>query len=68
LPCIPAPGQAAREAVEENTGEKFAFDEKLHGYADFVPDLQPGDCDVRTRALADVWLVLLDTNEFVYVY
>ena len=57
-----------REAVEENTGEKFSFDEKLHAYADFVPDLQPGDCDARTRAFADVCLALLNANEFVYVY
>ena len=57
-----------REAVEENTGEKFSFDERLHAYADFVPDLQPGACDARTRALADVCLALLNSNEFAYVY
>jgi hypothetical protein len=26
-----------REAVEENTGEKFRFIEKLNVYAEFVP-------------------------------
>jgi mono/diheme cytochrome c family protein len=57
-----------REAVEENTGEKFSFQEKLHANAEFVPDLQPSDCDARTRALADVGLVLLNTNEFAYIY
>ncbi len=31
-------------------------------------DLQPSDVDRRVRALADVCLVLLNTNEFVYVY
>jgi mono/diheme cytochrome c family protein len=67
-PEFQPPLTVRREAVEENTGEKFAFDEKLHAYADFVPDLQPGDCDVRTRALADVCLALLNANEFVYVY
>jgi len=67
-PRFEPPLTVRREAVEENTGEKFAFDEKLHAYADFVPDLQPGDCDARTRALADVCLALLNANEFVYVY
>ena len=57
-----------RDAVEENTGEKFSFQEKLPAYADFVPDLQPADVDARTRALADVCLVLLNSNEFAYLY
>jgi hypothetical protein len=57
-----------RDAVEENTGEKFSFNEKLHASADFIPDLQPADVDARTRALADVCLVLFNSNEFVYVY
>jgi hypothetical protein len=57
-----------RDAVEENTGEKFSFQEKLPGYADFVPDLQPADVDAQTRALADVCLALLNSNEFVYLY
>ena len=62
------PLEVRREAVEENTGEKFSFQEKLPGYADFVPDLQPAECDARTRALADVCLVLLNSNEFAYLY
>ncbi|MEN3940303.1 PSD1 and planctomycete cytochrome C domain-containing protein [Prosthecobacter sp. SYSU 5D2] len=62
------PLEITREAVEENTGEKFSFQEKLPAYADFVPDLQPGDVDARTRALADVCLVLMNANEFSYVY
>jgi mono/diheme cytochrome c family protein len=57
-----------REAVEENTGEKFSFYEQLHANADFVHDLQPADVDPRTRALADVCVTLFNTNEFVYVY
>ncbi|MDB6005480.1 MAG: Planctomycete cytochrome [Prosthecobacter sp.] len=57
-----------RDAVEENTGEKFSFQEKLPGYADFTPDLQPSDVDAQTRALADVCLALLNSNEFVYLY
>ena len=64
----PPPLEITREAVEENTGEKFSFQEKLPAYADFVPDLQPATVDARTRALADVCLVLLNSNEFAYVY
>jgi hypothetical protein len=62
------PLEVRRDAVEENTGEKFSFSEKLHAYVDYVPDLQPADVDARTRALADVCLVLLNSNEFAYVY
>ncbi len=64
----PPPLEITREAVEENTGEKFSFQEKLPAYADFVPDLQPGAVNARTRALADVCLVLMNSNEFSYVY
>ncbi len=67
-PRFEPPLTVRREAVEENTGEKFTFDERLHAYADFVPDLQPADCDARTRALGDVCLALLNSNEFAYVY
>ncbi len=62
------PLEVKREAVEENTGEKFTFNEKLEAYAEFVPDLQPTAVDARTRALADVCLVLFNSNEFAYVY
>ncbi|MGV3486025.1 MAG: PSD1 and planctomycete cytochrome C domain-containing protein [Planctomycetaceae bacterium] len=62
------PLKVRRDAVEENTGEKFSFDEVLHANADFVPDLQPDDVDLRCRALAELCLVLFNSNEFLYVY
>lgn len=62
------PLEVRRDAVEENTGEKFSFQEQLHAYADFVPDLQPHQVDAKTRALADVCLALLNASEFSYVY
>jgi len=62
------PLEVRRDAVEENTGEKFSFNERLHVYAEFVPDLQPGDVAAHTRALADVCLALLNSNEFAYAY
>jgi hypothetical protein len=62
------PLEVLREAVEENTGEKFSFSERLHANADFVPDLRPADVPLRTRALADVCLALFNAHEFSYVY
>lgn len=62
------PLEVRREAVEENTGERFSFIERLHANADFVPDLQAADVSVHTRALAEVCLALFNTNEFAYVY
>jgi len=62
------PREVIREAVEENTGEKFRFAERLTAYDDFVPDLKPADVDAETRGLAEVCLVLFNSNEFAYVY
>lgn len=58
------PTSIRREAVEENTGERFSFVEHLHAAGDYVPDLHPAECDIRTRALANVCLVLFNSNEF----
>ncbi len=60
--------EVVREAVEENTGEKFSFKEPLEAAADFVPDLQPADASPELRGLAEVCLVLLNANEFAYVH
>jgi len=62
------PREVVREAVEENTGEKFTFVEPLEMYADFVPDLKASDVGPELRGLAEVCLVLLNSNEFAYVY
>jgi mono/diheme cytochrome c family protein len=62
------PLQVQRDAIEENTGERFSFSETIYSNADFVPDLMPDDCDVETRALAELCLVLFNSNEFVFVY
>ncbi len=61
------PNEVVREAVEENTGERFEFREPLEAYADFKPDLKSHQVDARTRGLADVCLVLLNSSEFVYL-
>ena len=62
------PREIVREAVEENTGEKFTFKEPLEVMADFVPDLKMADASPEMRALADLCVVLFNTNEFAYVY
>ena len=64
----PLPREVVRDAVEENTGEKFTFSEPLEVAADFVSDRKPADATPETRALADVCLVLLNSNEFAYIY
>jgi hypothetical protein len=62
------PTQVTRSLVEEFTGEPFEFIEKLNVYEDYVPDAKPWTVDADTRALADVCLLLLNSNEFMYVY
>lgn len=62
------PTEVVREAVEENSGERFSFTEKLDFNQDFVPDQKMADVDPSTRGLAELCLVLLNSNEFAYVY
>lgn len=62
------PPKVVREAVEENTGERFEFVEELESAQEFTPDLQLGDVSPETRGLAELCLVLLNASEFVYVY
>lgn len=62
------PTQVVRSLVEEFTGEPFEFIEKLNVYEDYVPDPKPWTVSAETRALADVCLLLMNSNEFLYVY
>jgi hypothetical protein len=55
-----------REAVEENTGERFRFTEPLFALRDFEPDAHPADANTRLRGLMEVAIVLLNTNEFAW--
>ena len=61
------PKEITRRANEENTGAPFTFTEILFEYRDYQPDLQPHQIDPRTRGLADLCLVLLNANEFVFI-
>ena len=62
------PTQVTRSLVEEFTGQPFDFVEKLNVFEDYVADAKPWTVDADTRALADVCLLLLNSNEFLYVY
>lgn len=62
------PLEVTRQAVEENTGERFEFVEPLEVYRDFVPDFKPYQASAEMRGLAEVCLVLLNSSEFLYVY
>jgi hypothetical protein len=62
------PREVVRETVEENTGTKFTFVEPLDECADFRPDLQLAGVDLRTRGLAELCLVIFNSNEFAFVY
>ena len=62
------PTEVVREALEENTGVKFTYVEPLEVYEEFVRDLKPADASPSLRGLAEVCLVILNSNEFAYVY
>lgn len=62
------PRQVQRDAIEENTGERFTFMENIYSNHDFIPDLKLEECDMDCRALAELCLVLLNSNEFIFVY
>ncbi|HTK77782.1 MAG TPA: PSD1 and planctomycete cytochrome C domain-containing protein [Gemmataceae bacterium] len=64
----PSPKEIERALVEEQTGTKIRWRERLDIFENYVPDLKPWDVGAETRALADLCLVLLNSNEFVYVY
>ncbi|MDF1745738.1 MAG: PSD1 and planctomycete cytochrome C domain-containing protein [Gimesia sp.] len=64
---ISLPGEVKREMIEELTGKSFAWTEKLDLTENYVQDLKPWDVDPETRALAELCLVLMNSNEFIYL-
>jgi mono/diheme cytochrome c family protein len=56
-----------RTVMAEKTGEPYDFLEFMPAYENYVPDLQPGQTDARTRGLAQVCLVIFNLNEFAYI-
>jgi mono/diheme cytochrome c family protein len=64
---VDLPTSVRREMIEEFTGDLVRWDEELDLMRNYRRDLQPWDVGPETRALADVCLVLLNSNEFLYV-
>jgi hypothetical protein len=62
------PRSIIRSLVEEFTGQPFQYKEILPVFDDYVPDKRPADVNPKTRALADLCLLLFNSNEFIYVY
>jgi hypothetical protein len=65
---VTRPNYVVRQMVEEMTGLTFFWVEDLDVAKTHVPDLKPWDAPAETRALADICLVLINANEFIYVY
>ena len=61
------PTTLERSLVEEFTGEPFTYVEILPVFRNYTPDLKPAQASPETRALADVCMVLLNTNEFLFI-
>lgn len=64
---VPLPREVKREMIEELTGESFSWTEKLDLTDNYQRDLKPWDVDAETRALAELCLVLMNSNEFIYL-
>ncbi|MDG2212465.1 MAG: PSD1 and planctomycete cytochrome C domain-containing protein, partial [Verrucomicrobiota bacterium] len=62
------PKSITRSLVEELTGQPFEYKEILPVFENYVPDKKPADVNAGTRALADLCLLLFNSNEFIYVY
>lgn len=62
------PTKITRSLVEEFSGKPFEYEELLPVFENYVRDKKSSDVDAETRALADMCLMLFNTNEFIYVY
>jgi len=61
------PSTITRSLVEEFSGQPFEYKEILPGFEAYQPDTKPNEVSAGTRALADLCLLLFNTNEFMYV-
>ena len=66
LKPVALPTHVRRGMIEEFTGEMVYWDEELP-LADYQRDTMPWEVTPDIRALADVCLVILNSNEFMYV-
>jgi len=61
------PLSVKRQMIEELTGQKVTWVEQLDRMRNFQPDLKPWDVGPETRGWAELCLVLINSNEFLYV-
>lgn len=61
------PSEITRSLVEEFSGQPFEYQEILPVFESYQPDAKAADVAATTRALADMCLLLFNTNEFMYV-
>ena len=62
------PTKITRSLVEEFSGKPFEYEEILPVFENYVPDKQAADVGPNTRAMADLCLLLFNSNEFMYLY
>lgn len=62
------PTEVTRSVVEELSGKSFDYVERLDVYENYEPHVRAWETTPETRALADICLILMNSNEFVYVY
>ena len=62
------PTRITRTLVEEFSGAPFDYEEILPAFENYIADTKASDTDSETRALADLCVLLFNSNEFIYVY
>lgn len=67
VPPVTYPESITRSLVEEFSGAVFEYQEILPVFENYQPDKKANEVSPETRALADICLLLLNCNEFVYV-
>lgn len=65
---IHPPSYLDRTVVEEMSGLALQYKEPLDVYDDYIPHMKPWDVGPEVRALAELCLALMNSNEFIYVY
>ena len=61
------PTSITRSLVEEFSGETFEYEEILPAFEDYEADRKAHEVSPETRSLADVCLLLFNTNEFIFI-
>ena len=65
---VEPPRSVMRGMVEELTGKLYRFEDRLTLMDEYVGDLKPWQASPETRGLAELCLVLMNSNELVDLY